>query len=46
PDQYGPEVKSWFNKMMAKAIDGTWAVSIGAAANLLASGLNKFYLGI
>jgi hypothetical protein len=45
PDQYGPEVKSWFNKMMAKAIDGTWAISIGTAANLLATGLNKLYLG-
>ncbi len=39
----GNEVKKWMNKMMAKAIDGTWQIGVGAAGSLLAEGFSKYY---
>ncbi|MEX3941611.1 hypothetical protein AB4Y44_19045 [Paraburkholderia sp. BR10937] len=41
--QFGPQVKAWMTKMTAKAIDGVWAVGIGAGGNLLADALGSYY---
>ncbi|MBO2678461.1 hypothetical protein I6M56_06230 [Shewanella algae] len=43
-DEYGPEVTSWFKRMMNKAIDGSWQVSIATAGNILGTVLNGYYL--
>ena len=40
---FGPKVSSWISKMIEKAADGTWNVSLGAAGNLLAQALGKYY---
>ncbi len=44
-DEYGPEVTSWFKKMMGKAIEGSWGVSIATAGNVLGAALNTYFLG-
>lgn len=41
--KFGPKVASWMGKMVAKAADGGWTVSAGAAGNILAEVLSKFY---
>lgn len=41
--QFGPRVKGWMTKMTAKAIDGAWAIGIGAGGNLLADALGSYY---
>ncbi|MGI2227056.1 hypothetical protein [Shewanella frigidimarina] len=43
-DEYGPEVTSWYKRMLSKAIDGSWQVSIATAGNILSTVLNGFYL--
>ena len=43
PSQFGPKVSSWIAGMIQKASEGTWGVAIGAAANLLAEAISKFY---
>lgn len=43
-DDYGPEVTSWYKRMLSKAIDGSWQVSIATAGNILSTVLNGFYL--
>ena len=42
---YGPKVNTWMQRMLGKALDGTWQVSVGAAGNLLASALQAYYGG-
>ncbi|MCU8007737.1 hypothetical protein L5M11_09400 [Shewanella sp. SM87] len=42
-DEYGPEVTSWYKRMLSKAIDGSWQVSIATAGNILSTVLNGFY---
>ena len=41
--QLGGGVSAWIGKMVGKAADGTWGVGVGAAGNLLASAVWKFY---
>lgn len=41
--QFGPKVKAWMKSMLAKAVDATWKVNLGAAGNLLATALKKYY---
>ncbi|BAO86873.1 hypothetical protein [Caballeronia cordobensis] len=41
--KFGPKVKAWMNKMTGKAIDGAWAIGIGAGGNLLADALGSYY---
>jgi len=40
---FGPRVSSWIAGMMKKAADGSWGVGIGAAGNLLAQFIAKYY---
>ena len=40
---FGPRVSSWIAGMMKKAADGSWGVGIGAAGNLLAQAISKYY---
>ncbi|MDE0427894.1 MAG: hypothetical protein OXN25_23805 [Candidatus Poribacteria bacterium] len=42
-NQFGPKVSSWIGKMIEKAASGTWNVSVGAAGNLLAEIISKYY---
>lgn len=42
-NEIGPSVKSWMKKMLSKAVDGTWQVSIGAAGALLANVIQAYY---
>ncbi|EGR0269182.1 hypothetical protein FMH15_21470 [Vibrio alginolyticus] len=42
-DKFGERVSSWIGRMVAKAADGSWAVGIGTAANLLGSALGAYY---
>ncbi len=41
--KFGPKVSSWVGKMMRKAADGSWGIGIGAAGNLLAQAIAKYY---
>ena len=43
PNQFGPKVSSWIAGMMKKASEGTWNIGIGAAGQLLANVISKFY---
>lgn len=43
PDQFGPKVSSWIARVMKKASEGTWNIGIGAAGELLADVISKFY---
>jgi hypothetical protein len=40
---FGPRVRAWMGSMVAKAGSSAWQVSIGAAGNILASAISKFY---
>ncbi|TCD00268.1 hypothetical protein EZ449_20965 [Pedobacter frigidisoli] len=40
---FGAKVNGWMKKMLAKSIDGTWQISVGAAGNLLAEALKAYY---
>lgn len=39
----GDRVSAWIGKMIGKAAQGGWNISLGAAGNLLASAIAKFY---
>lgn len=39
----GDYVSAWIGKMIGKAAQGGWNISLGAAGNLLASAIAKFY---
>jgi len=41
--QVGPAVDGWMRRMVGKAIDNSWDVSIGAAGSLLATAIQKYY---
>jgi hypothetical protein len=41
--QFGPEVKSWMQTMMGKAIDTSWQIELGVAGGLLSTALNNYY---
>ena len=40
---FGPRVCSWIGGMMNKAANGSWSVGVGAAGNLLAQVISRFY---
>jgi hypothetical protein len=40
---FGPRVNGWIQKMIGKALNGTWQVGVGAAGALLADGLKAYY---
>lgn len=40
---FGQRVAGWIAKMVAKAADGSWNIGIGAAGELLAQALSKYY---
>ncbi|SGZ16504.1 response regulator receiver protein [Moritella viscosa] len=42
-NEFGPEVKTWMQKMMSKAIEASWQIELGAAGSLLATALNNYY---
>ncbi|HCV02137.1 MAG TPA: hypothetical protein DG048_05780 [Pseudoalteromonas sp.] len=39
----GSNVSSWIGNMCAKAADGSWSISLATAANVLGTGISKFY---
>lgn len=41
--QFGTKVNTWILKMMGKVMDNSWKVGLGAAGNLLAEGISKYY---
>ena len=43
PQSFGPGVSSWIGKMLGKAADGSWNIGLGAAGNLLAQAIAKYY---
>lgn len=40
---FGPKVSMWIAKMMQKAADGSWQIGLGAAGDLLARAITKYY---
>ena len=42
-EKLGGEVSTWIGKMVWKAAQGGWNIGLGAAGNLLASAIAKFY---
>ena len=42
-DKFGPRVSAWIAKMIGKAAEGSWNIGIGAAGNLLAQAIAKYY---
>ncbi|MCY4779267.1 hypothetical protein ORI89_06375 [Sphingobacterium sp. UT-1RO-CII-1] len=42
-NNYGPKVNIWIQKMLGKALDGSWKIGIGAAGTLLADCINSYY---
>lgn len=42
-NEFGPEVKSWLQTMISKAIDTSWQIELGVAGSLLATALNNYY---
>lgn len=42
-NDFGPGVKGWISKMLSKAVDGSWEISIATAGGLLLEVLKKFY---
>ena len=43
PGRFGARVSGWIAQMMQKAANGTWAIGLGAAGNLLAQLISKYY---
>jgi hypothetical protein len=41
--KFGTQVSSWIAKMMKKAAEGSWKIGLGAAGNLLAQAISKYY---
>lgn len=41
--KFGDKVSGWLGKMVSKAAQGGWNIGLGAAGNLLASAISKFY---
>ena len=49
-EQVNPETKklgenttNWIQKMVGKSIDGSWQIGLGAAGELLATAIGKYY---
>ena len=43
PGTFGSKVSDWVGKMIGKACSGSWKIGIGAASNLLATTISKYY---
>lgn len=43
PRKFGAHVSAWVGKMVSLSAAGAWNVSIGAAGNLLATAIGKYY---
>lgn len=41
--QFGPSVKEWMKKMLAKIVDGSWQIELGIASNLMTDALKAYY---
>ena len=41
--RFGPRVSAWVSKMVGKACEGGWGISIGAAGKLLADAISRYY---
>jgi len=41
--KFGTQVSAWIAKMMKKAAEGSWKIGLGAAGNLLAQAISKYY---
>jgi len=41
--RFGPRVSGWISKMVGKACEGSWGISIGAAGKLLADAISRYY---
>jgi hypothetical protein len=40
---FGQKVNAWTQKMLGKALDGSWNIGIGAAGNLIAEAIKTYY---
>jgi hypothetical protein len=40
---FGQKVNTWTQKMLGKALDGSWNIGIGAAGNLIAEAIKTYY---
>lgn len=40
---FGNKVNEWTKKMLGKAVDGGWNISIGAAGSILAEAIGRYY---
>lgn len=40
---FGQKVNTWTQKMIGKALDGSWNIGIGAAGNLIAEAVKAYY---
>jgi hypothetical protein len=40
---FGQKVNCWTQKMLGKALDGSWNIGIGAAGNLIAEAIKTYY---
>jgi len=43
PGTFGEKVSAWIAQMVGKAASGAWSISVGAAGNLLATAMAKYY---
>jgi hypothetical protein len=41
--RFGPKVSAWISGMIKKAAEGGWGLTVGAAGNLLADAISKYY---
>jgi hypothetical protein len=41
--RFGPKVSDWISGMIIKAAEGGWSLTVGAAGNLLADAISRYY---
>lgn len=41
--KFGTNVSSWIGSMVSKAATGSWSISLATAANVLGTGISKYY---
>jgi hypothetical protein len=41
--KFGSKVSSWISKMIKKAAEGTWSITVSAAGNLLSQAISNYY---
>jgi hypothetical protein len=44
-NKFGPAVRAWMSKMLAKAVDASWQIELGVAGGLLTEALKAYYFG-